>query len=138
MIELTDQQVRRFNDDGFLVVDELIRPSDVENARERFTALFKGEFETGVRPDEVNWQEGRDADDFPDDYFATWSDYDPSDMVQFDAATNPGNSGGPVINTGGEVVGIVSWGIRVGDDSGVNFAPASNVIKTLADSIIGG
>ena len=58
MHSLDHDQISRFGKDGFLVVERLIPAATVEVLRARFERLFRGEFETGVRPDEVNWQEG--------------------------------------------------------------------------------
>ena len=58
MFRLSEQQKSDFDRDGFLVVERLIDDDTVERLRDSFEALFQGEFETGVRPDEVNWQEG--------------------------------------------------------------------------------
>lgn len=58
MFSLTEQQIDQFNDDGFLIVDRLIDDETVERLRACYDRLFRGEFETGILPDEVNWQEG--------------------------------------------------------------------------------
>lgn len=57
MIELSAANREQFDDDGFLIVDELIDSKIVPTLHQAFENLFGGEFETGVRPDEVNWQE---------------------------------------------------------------------------------
>ena len=58
-LELTPAQIDQFNEDGYLIVDKLIDDQTVEAVSERYEKLFRGEFETGILPDEVNWQEAR-------------------------------------------------------------------------------
>jgi serine protease Do len=58
------------------------------------------------------------------------------DMIQTDAAVNPGNSGGPLINMQGEVVGIntMIYTTRAGGFIGVAFAVPVNKAKALLAS----
>ncbi len=71
-IELTDEQLRRWDEDGFLFIEKFLEPHEVEAARSRFPLLFRGEFETGLYPDEWNWREGRDADDLARQICNAW------------------------------------------------------------------
>ena len=58
------EQVEAFARDGFLIVEEgLASDRALDLLRERYERLFDGEYETGIRPDEVNWVRGRDPDD---------------------------------------------------------------------------
>jgi len=57
-----------------------------------------------------------------------------SNLVQYDAPTNPGNSGGPVFNQEGQVIGIAAYGYSTGE--GVNLAISSNKVKRIANAII--
>ncbi len=49
--------------------------------------------------------------------------------LQTDASISPGNSGGPLINTDGEIVGISALGVLIGGDTG--FAIPSAVIADI-------
>ena len=49
-------------------------------------------------------------------------------LIQVDAALNPGNSGGPVLDSEGKVIGIVQAGIP---GSGVNFAIPVDRLKAM-------
>jgi S1-C subfamily serine protease len=55
----------------------------------------------------------------------TGTDVEIDGMIQIDAAVNPGNSGGPLLNRAGHVVGIITGIINPTDESffvGINFA----------------
>ncbi len=56
-MEISASDKTRFNKDGFLPFDRLIQPEQIPVLHRAFTDLFSGRFETGVRPDEVNWQQ---------------------------------------------------------------------------------
>ncbi len=56
-------------------------------------------------------------------------------VLQTDASVNPGNSGGPLVNRQAEVIGIVTFKIRGGEN--LNFAIPINYLRGLADSSAG-
>jgi serine protease Do len=63
------------------------------------------------------------------------ADYE--DFIQTDAAVNPGNSGGPLINTRGEVVGInTAIFSTTGGYQGIGFAIPSSMAKMVLESLI--
>lgn len=65
MIETwNDDQRSAFGRDGFVIVEEgFIDERTIEMLRAAFDRLFAGDYETGIRPDEVNWVAGRDSED---------------------------------------------------------------------------
>ena len=62
------------------------------------------------------------------------------DMIQTDTPLNPGNSGGPLLNSKGEVIGVTS-SIRIGpllglDEYRIGFAVPSNTVKDLMPELL--
>lgn len=57
-------------------------------------------------------------------------------LIQTDAAINHGNSGGPLLNASGEVVGLNTLGIRDDNAEGLNFAIPINRAKSVAQQLV--
>lgn len=67
--------------------------------------------------------------------------YQLTDMIQTDAAINHGNSGGPLVDLAGEVIGINTLIVRGSGSSsdtaeGLGFAVPSNTARAIAEQIL--
>lgn len=59
-----------------------------------------------------------------------------SNLIQFDAAVNSGNSGGPLFDSDGSIIGLVIARVEPEEGDGIYYAVSSNKLKRVADSII--
>jgi S1-C subfamily serine protease len=60
-----------------------------------------------------------------------------SDFIQTDAAINQGNSGGPLVNIYGQIIGINTWiASQSGGSQGLGFAIPINNVKKAIDAFI--
>lgn len=65
------------------------------------------------------------------------SNYSIEAFIQFDAAVNPGNSGGALVNTKGELVGInTAIASKNGSFVGYSFAVPVNIVKKIVADIM--
>ena len=74
---------------------------------------------------------GLDKTDFSDAFVNTPS-YEPSGLIQFDAKINGGNSGGPVINVDGQVIGMVSFVLL---EDRLTFGPSADILKRVLSKV---
>lgn len=67
------------------------------------------------------------------------NNYSISGAIQTDAAINHGNSGGPLIDSDGKVIGVnVQIDTDSQDNAGVGFATPIDTVKSVADTLIAG
>ena len=50
--ELNSKLINDFEENGFIIFDKFISLQFLDKLRNKFEPLFKGEFETGISPDE--------------------------------------------------------------------------------------
>lgn len=58
------------------------------------------------------------------------------DLIQTDATINEGNSGGALINTEGQLIGINS--VKINNAEGIGFAVPINIVKPIINKLIVG
>jgi serine protease Do len=57
-------------------------------------------------------------------------------LLQTDAAINAGNSGGPLLNQYGQVIGINSAKVTISGYEGLGFAIPINVVRPIAEELV--
>ena len=57
------------------------------------------------------------------------------EVLQTDAAVNPGNSGGPLVNINGEVIGITSMKLVENQIEGMGFTIPIELVMSCTDTL---
>ena len=67
------------------------------------------------------------------------NNYTINDSIQTDAAINHGNSGGPLLNLDGEVIGVnAQIESESGGNDGIGFAIPSSTVETIVEQLVSG
>ena len=123
MIELSQSEHENFHRDGFVIVKQLIDPGSVPQLQCAFGELFNGTFETGVRPDEVNWQQ---------------ADGDPTRTRQICNGWKANRAIAAVMldeSIGKAIAGLAGWpGVRIMQDNVIWKPPATRSLGFHQDS----
>jgi phytanoyl-CoA hydroxylase len=68
----TAEQIDAYRRDGFLIVERFLDPDRLDGIRDRFARVFQHEWETGLAPDEVNYDPASTAPDLTRQMCNVW------------------------------------------------------------------
>ncbi|MGB3672063.1 MAG: phytanoyl-CoA dioxygenase family protein [Phormidesmis sp.] len=71
-VSLSLAQIKQFQEDGFLIVEDFVPPDFARRLADRMKPLFHGEFETGIYPDEWYWRPGLSLPDVTREMCNAW------------------------------------------------------------------
>ncbi|MDG2615473.1 phytanoyl-CoA dioxygenase family protein [Thermoleptolyngbya sichuanensis XZ-Cy5] len=71
-LQITEDDIQRFQTDGFIILEQFIDLELVQQLRDRIEPLFRGEFETTVYPDEWHWRPGLSLPDVTREICNAW------------------------------------------------------------------
>ena len=57
-LSISQKQLDEFDRDGFVIIRNILSFDELPHLHECYERLFRGDFETGLSPDEVNWRMG--------------------------------------------------------------------------------
>lgn len=121
--EISPADRAKFEADGFLVVERILAPEQIEELRGRFPLLFAGKFDTGVYPDEWYWREGMSLPDVTRHMANAWK----ADLSVAKLALSE--------SVGRFAAGLCGWsGARLGQDTIWWKAPKTKPIAYHQDS----
>lgn len=71
-IQLTENQIQKFQDDGFLILENLVPFDLTQDLIKHIHRVFHGQFETGIYPDEWYWRPGLSLPDVTREMCNAW------------------------------------------------------------------
>lgn len=127
MITLTQQHVDTFDRDGFVIIENVLAPAQIDAARSRFEPMFSGKFQTGLYPDEWNWRMGRDREDLTRQICNGWK----SDLTVASIVLHP--------DVGEACARLRRWpGARIGQDNVIWKPPGTKPLGFHQDDSYNG
>lgn len=122
-IQLSQAQLDQFDQDGFLVVQNLVPPDITPHLAERIEPLFHGQFETGIYPDEWHWRPGLSLPDVTREICNAWK----SDLLVASVALSA--------EIGRLTATLAGWpGARIGQDSLWMKPPGAKAVSLHQDA----